>query len=34
MVTMTATAVEKVSALLAQKANPALALRIFVKSGG
>ncbi len=34
MVTLTETAAEKVSALLAQKDNPNLALRIFIKSGG
>jgi iron-sulfur cluster assembly protein len=34
MVTLTESAVEKVSSLLAQKANDKLALRIFIKSGG
>ncbi|TCP52902.1 iron-sulfur cluster assembly protein [Tumebacillus sp. BK434] len=34
MVTLTESAAEKVSALLAQKDNPNLALRIFIKSGG
>ncbi|WP_265415084.1 iron-sulfur cluster insertion protein ErpA [Tumebacillus algifaecis] len=34
MVTLTESAAEKVSALLAQKDNPELALRVFIKSGG
>lgn len=34
MVTLTESAAEKVSALLASKDNPNLALRIFIKSGG
>jgi iron-sulfur cluster assembly protein len=34
LVTLTASAVEKVSSLLAQKDNDQLALRIFIKSGG
>jgi iron-sulfur cluster assembly protein len=34
MVTLTPAAVEKVSALIAQKENDQLALRVYIKSGG